>query len=690
MAANSSLQLTTLDFDSLKGSLIGFMKSQNTFKDYNFEGSALNSLIDLLAYNTQYNAYYLNMVANEMFLDSATQRASVVSHAKLLDYTPKSAIAPTATVNITFNSVGVSSLTLPAYSVFSSSAINGVNYTFVNPTSYTVNTVGGTATFNNVEIKQGVFASFKYVVNSTANPNYVFEIPDATIDTTTLQVVVQQSSTNNSYDVYNPASGFLSLDDKSNVYFLEESLNGNYKISFGDGVLGKKLTDGNIVSVKYLSTEGSAAAGANSFVLMQTVSGYSPSFISPVTPATQGGDKETIDSIKFSAPKTFASQGRAVTTDDYITAIQQNQLGFSFDAVTVWGGQDNNPPAYGQVFVSLKPTGGLILTPSQKQLIVREVIDPISVLTVSPTIIDPDYNFIQVNSNVLYDSKSTVFTSSQIQQLVISYIQQFASSKLNKFNSTFSGADLIKSIQNADPSIITNDTSIKLQKKFTPNLGGATTYNLYFNTPLKKGVLTSGVGSSPAMQFQDVQNAAVTLDGVYLEENPSLTGGISQVNLLNPGFNYTAVPTVKISGDGVGATAEATVVNGVIVSINVTDPGTNYTQAIVTITPAEGDTSGSGGSAIVVLEGQFGVLRTYYYNSDNVKTILNYNAGTIDYINGIITLTNFNPKNVDNELGILTISVTPSSTIINSSLNKMLSIDSFDPNAIIVNVTAKS
>lgn len=689
MAANSNIQLTTLDFDNLKNSLIGFLQNQSTFQDYNFEGSALNTLIDLLTYNTQYNAYYLNMVANEMFLDSATQRSSVVSHAKLLDYTPQSAIAPTAIVNVVFNNVTTGSLTLPAYSIFTSSAINGVNYTFVTTTSYTVNVVNNVAVFENVEIKQGVPSAYQFVVNSATNPTYVFEIPDNSIDTTTLQVLVQQSTSNSTYTTFNLSTNYLTLDGTSPVYFLDESLDGNYQISFGDGILGLKLTDGNIITVNYISTEGTSAAGANSFVLMQTINGFAPSYVTPISPASTGGEKESINSIKYTAPKTFAAQNRAVTKDDYITLIQQNNQGFSFDAVTVWGGEENNPPVYGQVFVCLKPTGAYTLTQTQKQFIIKNVINPISVLTVSPTIVDPDYNYVQVISNVLYNSKATNYTSSQISQLVTAAIQQFGTSKLNTFNATFTVADLILAIQNADPSIVTNDTSIRLQKKFYPLLNTPTTYSFYYNTPLQKGVLTSGVSSSPALQYSPA-NTATIIDGVYIEETPSSTGGISSISLLNPGYNYTMTPTVTILGDGTGATAEATVVSGTITGFTITNPGVGYTQAVVSITNGIGDSSGAGGAAVAILEGQYGTLRTFYYNSDNVKTILNDNAGTIDYTNGIITLEAFDPVNVDNALGQLTISVQPQSTIVTSSLNKILTIDPFDPNAILVTVTTST
>jgi hypothetical protein len=692
MAANTNTQVVSLDFDSLKNNFITYLQGQSTFKDYNFEGSVLNQLVDVLTYNTQYNAYYLNMIANEMFLDSAIQRSSVVSQAKVLNYTPQSAIAPTATVNVVFTNVSTSSLTLPPYQSFSSSAINGVNYTFINPNSYTVNVVNNTAIFPNVQIKQGVYSTYRFTVNSTTNPNYIFQIPDNAIDTTSLQVLVQVSSSNSSYTIYNQAmpADYLTLDSSSQVYFLQEALNGNYEIYFGDGILGKQLTNGNIVTVNYVSTEGTAAAGANSFVLLNTVSGYSPSAVNSIVPATNGSNKETIDSIKFQAPKAFAAQGRAVSKNDYITAIQQNNQGFSFDAVNVWGGEENKPPVYGQVFVSLKPTGAYNLTNAQKQSIITNIIQPISVLTVTPTIIDPDYTYIKIGVNVLYDSTKTTSTSSQLQSGITSAIQSFATNTLNTFNSTFNSYDLLSAVQNYDASIITSEYSIQLQKKFFPNLSTGTTYTLSYNTPLKRGIFSSGISSSPALQYINTSNTANIIDGVYLEEVPQSSYGIESLSVINPGFNYTSAPSITVYGDGTGATAEAVMAGGRIQSIVVTNSGNNYTSAIATITPAIGDTTGQGAAATVNLQGRYGIIRSYYFSSqNNVKTILNTNAGVIDYDSGVVTLISFNPVNVDNIIGQLAVSVTPKTSIISSTYNGIITVDPYDVNAITVNVTDK-
>jgi hypothetical protein len=691
--ANSNIQMTDLDFNTIKENLKTYLKSQDTLQDYNYEGSALSVLLDVLAYNTQYNAYYLNMVANEMFLDTALARDSVVSQAKLLNYIPHSAIAPSATINLTVTGVTQPQLTLPRFTNFLSESIDGINYNFVttDDTITEVNLATNQAYFANVEIKQGIPTSFNYTVNNSNNPTSKFQLPESNVDTTTLQVLVQQSSSNSSFETYSKASSFVSLNSGSLVYFLQEGLGGNYEIYFGDNILGKKLVDGNIVRVSYLTTSGTAAAGANNFVLMDTIQGYSTASINGVIAATKGSDRETIDSIKFQAPKAYSAQNRAVSKEDYITAIQQNNLGYSFDAVNVWGGEDNNPPSYGSVFISLKPTGAYAFTQTQKEKLINDVVKPISVLTVVPKIVDPDYTYLQLTVNVLYDPKKTNLTITQLQSNIKTAIANYANTALNTFNSTFSVTDFNEVVRNTNQSIVANEIEVKVQKKFYPNLTTPTTYNLYYGTKLKKGMFESGVNSSPSFQLRNPLNLSQTIDGVFIEEVPSSTGGVESISILNPGFSYQIAPTVTIKGDGTGATAIATLnTNGTIKSVKVTNSGSDYTSAIAEVTPAVSDTTGQSGSLVVNLEGRYGTLRTYYNNTKNVKTVLNNNIGTIDYQAGIVTLNSFNPLNINNELGQFTITANPTTTIISSSFNRIITVDPFDANAVVVNVTAKT
>jgi hypothetical protein len=689
MASNTNIQIANLDFADIKQNFINYLQSQDTFKDYNFTGSALSTLMDVLAYNTQYNAFYLNMVANEMFLDSALQRSSVVSHAKLMNYVPRSAIGPIAEINVVFSGITTTNFTIPKYTNFLSEPMDGVNYNYVTTSETTVGVIGTVAKFPLIELKQGSISSYSFIVNSTNNPNYTYEIPDSNIDLSTIEVLVQQSSTNTYYDIYNSQTSYLELGPTDKVYFVQEAVNGNYQIYFGDGVLGNKLSDGNIISVTYLTTSGTAGGFANNFVLMDNIGSYSTLTINPIMAATQGTEKESIASIKFQAPKAFASQGRAVSKNDYITAVQQNSLGISFDAVSVWGGQENKPPVYGQVFIALKPAGAYDLTTTQKELIMSQVLKPISMMTVEPVIVNPDYTYIQVSANVLYNSAQTTLSSGTMQTGIQTAIYNYASTKLNTFNSTFSSYDVLNTINSYNKSILSSDFTIKVQKKFYPTISTATTYNLYFNSSLKRGMFGSSLTTYPGITIVNPSNITTNLTGIYFEEVPTLTVGVDSISVINTGYNYTKTPTVVINGDGTGATATAKIVNNKLYSVTVTNAGVGYTTALATIVPAIGDATGTGAGVVLKLQGQYGTIRSYYNDTVKGKIVVSENAGTIDYENGVISLVNMNPVAIENDLGQLTVSIEPTTTIISSSLNRIITIDPYDPSAVTISITAK-
>jgi hypothetical protein len=417
---------------------------------------------------------------------------------------------------------------------------------------------------------------------------------------------------------------------------------------------------------------------------MDTIAGYSNTVITPITSTTQGSDKETLDSIRYTAPKAYSAQGRAVTKEDYIYQIQNNAGLIPIEAVNVWGGEENDPPVYGTVLVAIKPRGGYVLTETQKRIVETEIIKPISVLTVVPRIVDVDYTYLVITSNILYTPRLTTYTATQLESQVLSAIQSFGSSTLNTFNSTFKLSSLISTVQSVSPSFITNDASIILQKRFVPDLLNSTTYNFNFDTSLKKDIYSGSITATPTFQYRDSKNNNIIREVVYLEETPSSTSIIDSISIVNPGFNYTTIPTVTIVGDGSGAIATATVINGQVVSIEIINAGSNYTQALVQI-------SGGGGSlasAYAVLAGNIGTLRTYYYNG-GVKTVLDPTAGTVNYGTGIVTLTAFNPVQINNTTGVLSIQATPVSTIISSSRDKIVTLDSTDPNSININIAAK-
>lgn len=692
--SNNNFVLAGTDFDQIKSNLLTFLRTQNVIKDADYTGSVIQTLLDVLAYNTHYNSFYLNMVANEMFLDSAVKRSSVISHAKMLGYAPRSVVAPTATVSLTISNYELPSITIPKFSKFLSESVDGKNYVFVTDKEYVVNNdpnndPNSPIIIENITIRQGEPVNYTFTYNSRTNSKGIYKIPDSNIDLSSLQVIIQKSRLDfSTVTRYKGSNEELEITSESEVYFIQESMDGFYEIYFGDGVLGKSLVDGNIVLLSYITSDGSISNGANNFSFIAGNEQISSGIINvETTSAAFGGrEKETIDSIKFIAPKSYSAQNRAVTNQDYMTLLNNNNYGFIFDSVNVWGGQENDPPVYGQVFVSLKPQGSYTLTTSQKEIIKTKLIKPLNVITVEPTIIDPDYTYIKLEIDVIYDPRKTLLSVGELDSKIRTAVQQFARNTLNAFNSTFSYPDLMYTIQFADESIITNEVDVTLQKKFLPDLEVPATYELNFGAALERGILYSGISSSPSMQYYDRQNNYTIVNGIYLEELPSYSGGVESIEIINPGFGYKTAPTINIIGDGSGANAYAVIVNGSLNEIVVDNVGANYSQAIIEVVGG----GGSLGQATATLQGRYGEIKSYYYNSKNIKTSFDTNVGIVDYHLGIVTLSDFNPLNVNNPLAQLTISVKPKSNIIYSGRNRILSIDQFDPSAIVINIKEKS
>lgn len=685
--SNSNIQLTGLDFDEIKLNLKNYLRNQNILKDANYEGSVLSILLDVLSYNTHYNAHYLNMVANEMFLDTCVKRASAISHAKPLGYLPYSFSAPTATISMYFTGVTADQIIIPKYTKFITDTIDNTNYGYVTLQEYILKTdrSSNTASISNVEIKQGEPLGYTFIYNENNNPGAKFKIPDGNIDLSTLQVVIQESTTNITTTVYNYPDDMLALDGNSEVYFIQESFDGFYEIYFGDGILGKRLKDGNVIYISYLSVSGTIVENISNFYLVSgSIGDYGDLVITATTPSMGGRYKETINSIKNLAPKAYQAQERAVTINDYITLIQKNSGDYPVDSVNVWSGEENTPPVYGRVFVAMKPKGGFTITTNQKNRIIEDLIRPMSVLTVEPVIVDVDYSFLNVTANVLYDESKTTLSNSQLRTLIIAAVRQFGNEKLNTFNSTLILSDLIQKIQYTNPSIITNEPNFQLEKRFMPTLRTPLKYEFDFGVPIKKDINRKGVTISPSIQVVDTDSAKTIRTSVNIEEVPTMDTSIEKIQILNPGFGYTSTPTVTIRGDGTGATARAIIVNNRIEQIILDNPGTNYTQAVVEISGG----GGSFGSAVVILQKQFGTLRSFYF-SNGIKYILNNNVGIIDYYNGKITLTEFNPYAINNTLGQLSIYVVPDTTCISSKHNKIIAMDSKDIDAIKINLIKK-
>ena len=681
------LNVTTLDFDTIKTNLKTFLKSQTEFQDYDFEGSGLNVLMDILAYNTHYNAYYLNMIANESFMDSAVLRNSVVSHAKRIGYTPRSVTAPRAIVNVVVDTGtgGSGTLTLPKNYIFISNQIDGKAYNFITLESKTASKSGNTFTFTNVPIYEGEYVTYSFTHSRSSNPKQIFTIPDENADTSTLKVSVRVSSSNTNTTVYDLSTNKLELTSTSEVYFLQEGQNGQYEVYFGDDVLGKKLNDGAVVSLEYLITSGTASNKANNFIGSTSISGYANVDVNSISGASGGVVRETVDQIKFAAPLSLLAQNRAVTKNDYIRLIQQKYP--AFEAVNVWGGEEQTPPVYGKVFVAAKPKLGFEVTQTEKEYVKQNILKPISILTVTPEIVDIDYNYLSVETTVFYNKSKTTLNDSVLKENVKTLIQNYCDDNLNSFNSYFNYSGLEQAIYNYDKSIISNDVELYVAKKFRPVLTNSDSYTLDFGFELSRGTTQDNFYSSPDFTMVDE-------DGVsrqcFFEEIPSSYTGLESVTVTNTGYNYTSTPTIEIVGDGQGATAVATIVNGKLTKITVTSPGIGYTTAAVRIIGGGGQLA----SATAVLEGRYGQLRISYYKTDEIssqstKVVINQSknggvAGTIDYVLGKVTITEFAPTAVNNDFGDILLHFRPATNIIQSSLNKMLVLDADDPTTIIV------
>ena len=680
MAANTTLTVTDLDFDSIKNNLKTFLRSQSQFQDFDFEGSGMNVLMDLLAYNTHYNAFYLNMIANEMFLDTSKLRQSTVSHAKLINYVPESSHGAEAKLNIrvtpsTSEDQVASTLTLDKYTRLFGGALDGVNYPFVVLDSYTVNKDGNSFLFSNVTIKQGEVVTRQFLMDPT-NTKRRFEIPSQNIDLNTVIVTVQESAASTNTSVYNIAEDLTEITRDSKVYFIEENEDGNYRIYFGDDVIGKKPTNGNIINVTYIDTLGSIGNKISSFSMANTIGGlYNDNVsVSSTSSSYSGSEKETIEQVKYRAPYFYSAQNRAITTYDYETLITKDYP--NIDSVAVWGGEDNVPVVYGKVFLSLKTKENFFLTNLEKENIKNTLITNRNVLTVTPEIIDPSYTYILVRGSAYYDSTLTQYTAAQIRSFVVASIEDYKTDYLGKFKSGFQKAVIQQYIQDSEKSITGSDIKVILQKRIPITLNQTKSYTVDFGVPIKKGDFNSSISSYPSLGIVDTNFITRQL---FFEEVPSINSGIEKIDIINGGVNYTTVPTVTIVGDGTGATGIAKIYGGRVTSIEMTNRGSNYTRAAVSI-------SGETGIGVVVepiLQSRVGTLRTYYLNESGEKIFVNSNAGTIDYDNGIIVLTSLLPVSVASnayyEPNVLTINTFVDKEIITSIRNKIIDIDVDNP-----------
>ena len=513
MAEIAKLNIAELDFDSIKNNLKDYFASQTEFTDHDFGGSAISVMLDILAYNTYYNAYYVNMLASESFLDSAQLRDSVVSKASMLGYTPQSSTGAKANVSISVTpNDAPASVTIDKYTQFTST-VNGTAYTFCTSGSTTVLANGSSYIATGVELTQGTPLTFRYTAN-TSNTEQKFLLPNANTDTDTLTVTIQESATDTNTAVYTKATDITTINSTSNVYFINEHTNGQFRVQFGDGVLGRKPTTGNIVLLKALVSEGADVNGANTFSAAGTVGGYATSQVTVSNAASGGSDRETVESIKFNAPKTYETQNRAVTTDDYKKIVEGNVSGL--DSVSVWGGQDHSTPTFGKVYVSAKPTGATSLSAAQITSI-KEAVSSYNMVAITPEVVDPDIVDLIFNTTVKYDSRLTTLSSGAVAESVIDTMQTYKTNNLLKFGSIFRYSTLSTSIDNTESSIISNLTTITAKKGITPSTTTADSYTISFNNAIYNPSTTyEGAVTSSAFAYTDSTGTAYST--CYLDD----------------------------------------------------------------------------------------------------------------------------------------------------------------------------
>jgi len=679
--ASNRLTVTDLDFDTIKINLKAFLQAQSEFTDYDFEASGLNVLLDILAYNTHYNAYYLNMVANEAFMDTAVLRSSVVSHAKNLGYVPQSATAPRAIINLTVpsgsNTAG--SLTIPRGFNFRTNLLDNTVYNYTILSDVTVAKSNTDFIFRGLEIYEGDIVSYQYTYNSTTNPKSIFTIPDENLDTSTLQVTVQISTSNLTSTTYTLASDVLEVTSNSTVYFLQEAQNGNFEIYFGDAFVGKKLNDGNIVKLSYLVTSGSDSNKSNNFTASSSISPYTVYTVSSVSESAGGSLKESVDNVKLNSILQYSTQNRLVTTKDYESYIKKTYG--AVDSISVWGGQDEIPPVYGKVFISIKPKTNYYLTEAEKTRIITEIVKPKSIIAIDAEIRDPEFLYLKLINKIRLDRKKTSSNDEQIKTLVRAAIFNYSNINLNKFDSVFVLSKAQDSIDAVDiAAIIGSETILRLEKRFTPDLNNSKTYTIKYNAKLHRGTLLNRLTSS---EFT-VNDSLGTTRTAILEEVPESYTGLSSINVTNAGFGYVSAPTVTITGDGTDATAIATIVNGRVTAVTITNRGINYSKAVVSFSGGDG----YGAAAIVTLDARFGTLRTVYFDALAQRQTIDSTAGTIDYDTGEVTITDLRVLSVLTSDGSIRVNIESEEGIITSLRNTILTIDQTDSTSVATEITA--
>lgn len=518
----AELRITELEFSQIKDNLKNYLGASEQFSDYNFEGSGINNLLDVLAYNTHYNALLAHLQANEMFIDTAIKRSSVVSIAKTLGYTPRSIVSSRARVNVVVTSAAAGPLTIAKYSKFNTT-VNNQTYSFIALDEHIANKIGGSFTFTNVDICEGAVITQEQTIAADQITGPI-TIRNNNIDLSTLEVVVENSSSDATSASWKRSETVIDVTSTDKVYWVEEGPDGYYKLFFGDNIIGKSLTVGNIVTITYVASKGALSNGASSFSAQFSLGGTLVTSL--VYAASGGSDRENIDSIRFNAPRYNATRGRAVTVEDYKTLIMAN-----FDkakSVTVWGGEQNVPPIYGKVFISIDPKDDYIVTDSDKNYLINNVIRPRSVLSLQHEFVDPVYLYVGMNVKLDYDKKITRYTNTQVASLAAGEIRRYFTTELSTLDKNFYYAQLVNRIQTSQRSILGTLIDLRLQRRLVPILNVVEALDLYFTTAIEPNSFTS---TNFVTVVNGVEYTAYVRD--YPDQFPPSRTGTGTLKLIN-------------------------------------------------------------------------------------------------------------------------------------------------------------
>jgi len=626
MRNTSNTPINALGFDEIKSNLKEYLRGQDQFKDYNFEGSALNIILDLLAYNTHYQAFYANMAANESFIDSAAIRESVVSLAKHLGYTPRSKKAARLVVDAILTPGGVDTVFTQTViqgkqfiergTIFRGKDTNGKSVNFVNLDNYKAVRRGGDNIVRDIVLYQGYLKQVSFVANTQGGTNAMFIIPDRSVDIDTISLFVQRSQTDStgSQELWNRSTDINRLNSTSNAFFVQESREGFWEIYFGDGIVGKAVENGNIVTIRYLVTNGSEGNGIGfDETSVKRAITCNDSRVTEVRIQTDdnddvqvsfgGEDSEDTESIRFYAPRNYQAQDRAVTSDDY-KAILGREYAQRAESFFIWGGEENDPPQYGKVFISIKPRVGSRLSAAEKRAIENTILGEKNLVTITPEVVDPDLLYINPSVKVYYDESKTTLNSTGVESRVVELIKTFGDSYLGLFQRNFRMSKFSSTIDGSSPAVNSNSTDITLTKRFEPNLGRAAPYTVNFDNAL-----------------------------------------------LHPVDGYTPI----LSSDIFGYT------------------DTTSTAVVKPSVDAFMDDDGYGNIRI-------------YKQVGTTKVYLSRNTGTIDYTTGKIFLRNFKVEYLDDGKTELSLTVVPQNRDIFARRNQIILID---PNSISVTTVAE-